>query len=189
MPVAKSVPAITIHQPWATLLARGLKVHETRSWYPPAWLVGKRLAIHAGAHYTMAHEVSDALSDILDREHLNSMPMALGAVVGTARLVAVHRTDDRLSLVSADDDAAGDWSPGRYAWEMEDSVEFAEPIPCRGAQKVWTWAPGEGTCLVCGAADGKCPGGVVWADGSRRLCAESECRRLALAGGVTDDRC
>jgi hypothetical protein len=79
MAVVESIPAITLWQPWATLVARGLKVHETRSWWPPAWLVGKRLAIHAGAHYTMAHEVSDALSDILDREHLNSMPMALGA--------------------------------------------------------------------------------------------------------------
>jgi hypothetical protein len=47
-----SIQAITLWQPWASLIARGLKRYETRSWAPPASLIGKRLAIHAGTHRT-----------------------------------------------------------------------------------------------------------------------------------------
>ena len=39
--------AITLHQPWASLIAEGVKTIETRSWAPPAALWGERIAIHA----------------------------------------------------------------------------------------------------------------------------------------------
>lgn len=39
---------ITLHQPWATLIALGVKTIETRSWAPPKALIGERLLIHAG---------------------------------------------------------------------------------------------------------------------------------------------
>ena len=38
---------ITLWQPWASLIADGVKQYETRSWKPPWHLVGKRIAIHA----------------------------------------------------------------------------------------------------------------------------------------------
>ena len=40
--------ALTLHQPWASLIADGRKTIETRSWPPPRTLVGERIAIHAG---------------------------------------------------------------------------------------------------------------------------------------------
>ena len=40
--------AITLHQPWASLIALGIKTVETRSWPAPARLVGRTIAIHAG---------------------------------------------------------------------------------------------------------------------------------------------
>lgn len=49
--------ALTIWQPWATLIMIGAKPYEFRSWKPPAWLIGKRLAIHAGARPVKASEV------------------------------------------------------------------------------------------------------------------------------------
>ena len=39
--------AITLHQPWASALAHGLKKYETRSWPVPEKFVGHRVAIHA----------------------------------------------------------------------------------------------------------------------------------------------
>ena len=38
--------AITLHQPWASLVAVGAKTVETRSWKPPC--IGERIAIQAG---------------------------------------------------------------------------------------------------------------------------------------------
>ena len=40
--------AITLHQPFASLIANGTKTIETRSWAPPKALIGQRIAIHAG---------------------------------------------------------------------------------------------------------------------------------------------
>ena len=40
--------ALTLHQPWATLIAAGVKTMETRSWGPPESLIGHRIALHAG---------------------------------------------------------------------------------------------------------------------------------------------
>lgn len=41
--------AITLWQPWASLIALEVKTIETRSWPAPASLIGKRIAIHAAA--------------------------------------------------------------------------------------------------------------------------------------------
>ena len=57
--------AFTIWQPWASLIMIGAKPYEFRSWKPPAWLVGQRMAIHAGARPVKAKEVK-ALVDALN---------------------------------------------------------------------------------------------------------------------------
>lgn len=40
--------AISLYQPWASLIACGAKPYETRSWKPPLDLIGQPIAIHAG---------------------------------------------------------------------------------------------------------------------------------------------
>lgn len=40
--------ALTVRQPWASLIALGVKTIETRSWRAPKALIGERIAIHAG---------------------------------------------------------------------------------------------------------------------------------------------
>ena len=49
-PLAPGMPALTLWQPWASLIAIGAKSIETRSWPAPAGLVGERIAIHAAAN-------------------------------------------------------------------------------------------------------------------------------------------
>ena len=39
--------AISLWQPWASLIACGAKPFETRHWAPPRELIGQRIAIHA----------------------------------------------------------------------------------------------------------------------------------------------
>ena len=33
----------------------------------------------------------------------------------------------------------GDWTPGRYAWEMANVKILPEPIPAKGNQGLWNW--------------------------------------------------
>ena len=59
-------PAITLHQPWASLVAHGIKNIETRSWPPPQGIIGERIAIHAGRTVVLnpGHEAVAAIADI-----------------------------------------------------------------------------------------------------------------------------
>ena len=41
--------ALTLWQPWASLVIAGAKPYEFRSWSPPRWLIGQRIVIHAAA--------------------------------------------------------------------------------------------------------------------------------------------
>jgi len=49
--------ALTVWQPWATLIAIGAKPYEFRGWKPPRSLIGERIAIHAGARPVRQSEV------------------------------------------------------------------------------------------------------------------------------------
>ena len=40
--------ALTIWQPWATLIMAGAKPYEWRTWPAPKWIQGQRIVIHAG---------------------------------------------------------------------------------------------------------------------------------------------
>lgn len=49
--------AITLHSPWAELIAIGAKQVETRSWPAPPTAIGQFIAIHSGkTFHTYAHE-------------------------------------------------------------------------------------------------------------------------------------
>lgn len=41
--------ALTIWQPWASLIAAGCKPYEWRGWRVPRNMIGRRIGIHAGA--------------------------------------------------------------------------------------------------------------------------------------------
>ena len=46
-----AMPAITLHQPWASWIAGGLKTIETRTHTQFSGLAGRRIAIHAGKRF------------------------------------------------------------------------------------------------------------------------------------------
>lgn len=97
------LPAISLHQPYASLIAYGLKPYETRGWPPPARLIGKRIAIHAAKRAPhlgcrdpgLTLEVSHAfrLAGMRDAEGWwwTDTPLPIGAVVCTAVLAGAYR--------------------------------------------------------------------------------------------------
>ncbi|PZU87884.1 MAG: hypothetical protein DI527_18115 [Chelatococcus sp.] len=54
--------ALTIWQPWASLIAIGAKPYEFRGWRPPPGLVGEDLGIHAGARPVRLVEVVELIA-------------------------------------------------------------------------------------------------------------------------------
>lgn len=57
--------ALTVWQPWATLIAIGAKPYEFRHWTPPRSLRGQRIAIHAGARPVRKLEVAELLARLV----------------------------------------------------------------------------------------------------------------------------
>ena len=55
--------AVTLYQPWASLIALGHRTTETRSWPAPRSLVGSRIAIHAGKRRPRRDEWNDRVAE------------------------------------------------------------------------------------------------------------------------------
>jgi hypothetical protein len=154
----RTLKALTLHQPWATLVALGHKRIETRSWY-----TNHRgpLAIHAAASFPIgARELclEQPINDLLPWRPIGpgqvSLELPVGEVVAVARLVDCIRIDPRsrptpagLSLptrhdlfgVAASELALGDFTAGRYAWVLADVEPVDPPIPAKGKQQLWWW--------------------------------------------------
>lgn len=131
--------AITLHQPYATAFLLGYKHYETRSWRPSGYnmAAGSRIAIHAGASMP-AYARAFAAEELAIGRGLERYP--LGAVVALAHIVRVVRTEEVAPEVGALERRYGDYTPGRWAWELTGIRPLAEPVPCRGAQGLW-WLP------------------------------------------------
>lgn len=130
--------AITLWQPWATLVAIGAKQIETR-----AWATSHRgpLAIHAAKHspaWALSLAVTppffQALADV-------SYPvMPCGYIVATCWLDSVFRIT-ATNAPGEPERSFGDYTPGRWAWWLERVYRLPEPIPAKGSQGLWEWTP------------------------------------------------
>ena len=76
---------LTLHQPWASLVALGVKTIETRSW---STKYRGPLAIHAGMSKVGATQCSECW-DAIYREYDRENELPLGAIVATCTLVDV----------------------------------------------------------------------------------------------------
>ena len=149
--------ALTLWQPWASLIAIGAKRYETRSWPAPKTLKpGDLLAIHAakkqdgfdvmmGASTAAADRAFWALDDAEPDgwEGEGCYPLPLGSIVAVCIFDLCFPTADIIGTVSQDERLFGDWSDGRWAWRLRVRHRLSPPIPAKGKQGIWQWEPPE----------------------------------------------
>lgn len=137
--IGKSIRAISVWQPWASLIATGAKQFETRSW---ATSYRGLIAIQAAKRWT-SEEYATTRYLKTNFGHIlpdwPDMPLPLGAVVCVAQLVDVIPTEKALLSIDAAERAFGSYGNGRYAWELHVVEMFDNPIPATGAQGLWWW--------------------------------------------------
>ena len=133
------IQAITLHQPWASLVACGAKSIETRSWAPPKRLIGQRIAIHAGKQpiKNLKNNLSQATANKLGKDWPHNLP--LGAIIATAELVSVQQIKQSSTLPKGDEKLFGDYNLGRWMWQLGDIQPLKSPIEARGWQGFWPW--------------------------------------------------
>ena len=153
------IPALTVWQPWASLIAEGVKPYEFRGWPAPKAYRGQRIAIHAGSRPVRLPEVKaliyrmgreDAWTTALKPEALEILrrisqaptSLILGAVVCTAVLGnpvpsdRIMHTFGGPKVNDSDRDQHCNW-----AWPLTDIQRLEPPEPARGAQGFWKWTP------------------------------------------------
>ena len=137
--------ALSLWQPWATLIALGAKRYETRSWSTP---YRGLLAIHAAKREPWP--LADAVEPLARAGYARWTDLPRGAVLCVVRLVDVLPVELVIGEIvpyseTNQELAFGDYTAGRYAWALEMVEVFDTPIPARGAQGLWTWQrPQEG---------------------------------------------
>lgn len=103
---AVPIPALTVRQPWASLIVEGVKRVETRTRPCPAKYIGQRVAIHAGASTAalqqqltlgpfVAYRQADAWRLLDQRPERGQwtdrwVELPLGAIVGSARIIGSY---------------------------------------------------------------------------------------------------
>lgn len=132
--------ALTLWEPWATLVADGYKQHETRSWATP---YRGLLAIHAAKRWQ--HDQKDVVLGLAGvfpiLEQYLDYDFPLGCVVAICRIVQVAPVLYYKYLVNFSDldYALGNYQDGRFAWKLELVERFDTPIPAKGSQGLWEW--------------------------------------------------
>ena len=155
--------AITLHQPWASLIALGVKTVETRSWPAPAHLVGQTIAVHASKRVVRqpGGPVELEMRAHLGENWRQTIPagavLATAILAGTARVAninpltghAVHdlstETGCAVGLGRMRTDPWGDFSPGRWLWFLAEVKPLPESVPAVGHQSFWLWDTDRGS--------------------------------------------
>jgi activating signal cointegrator 1 len=137
------VKVLTIKQPWASLVVRGIKRNETRKYHTK---IRGELFIHcsktidANAKALIAQNPFNRFIDNPD-----SLPT--GKIIGLVNVVACRTVEEMLVTFRQNPDPAagileyqlGDYSPGRFAWVLDSPVAFEleDQIPAMGALGIW----------------------------------------------------
>lgn len=137
--------AITIKQPYATLLALGHKQYETRSW---ATTYRGDFAIHAGKTMDRkAFEDAEIVELLKAAGYQEIKELPLGAVIATCTLVNCMKVTENAShqgyamtektRIDGIPYKLGDFSEGRYAWVFENMQILTKPILMSGRLSIW----------------------------------------------------
>jgi hypothetical protein len=118
---------LTIHQPWSWAIAEGHKPIENRTWAPPLKVLRGNtfLAIHAGAQL-------DGDGIIFLRDEIG---LELPKTFTMRAIVAIAKLDGVVT------ESVSPYFFGPYGWRLKDVIKLADPIPCRGLQKLWRPPP------------------------------------------------
>lgn len=139
--------AITLIQPWATLIALGEKQFETRGWSTDH---RGQLAIHAGKKIDFeACEFPGIKATLAKHGIRDPRDLPTGSVIAICSIFdCVKMAESRDIRFNASvpgykltpkEYAFGEYAPGRFAWILASLKKLNQPIPVKGAQRLWEW--------------------------------------------------
>lgn len=141
--------AISLLQPWATLVVIGAKKIETRSWDTKH---RGDLLIHASRKmYAFQKHLCEKEPFSIFLKDIDQLP--LGSIIGK---VTLSDTAQIAQIPGMNIEGVkwpyelnfGDYSAGRYGWILKDAVSFTNHIPYNGSLGLWNY--NDRICFKCG---------------------------------------
>lgn len=149
--------AVTVWQPWASLVAIGAKPYEFRGHNKvPATAIGSRIAIHAGLKVLPGAEMDDLIRRLHHHDHTTGLDRDLaiallkrfreepdliprGCIVATAILGKPVKSYDLPEYATAFVNDSDRDDHANYAWPLTEVIQLQPPIEAKGAQGFWNW--------------------------------------------------
>lgn len=153
--------AITVKQPWASLIVHGVKDIENRTRACPKKYIGKRVLIHASARpddepYAIfndeqASAIDDTIMDVC------GYYKQVGSIIGSVQIVDCVVNHSSVWAEKTEDYTVG-MNPrlheditGKkvvYNWVLANPVLFEKPIPAKGKLSFWESGLSEEDTLI-----------------------------------------
>lgn len=125
--------ALSVKQPWAWLICRGIKDIENRTWftrYHGDLLIHASLELDDKAWDYIHGRVDDDIWAMMwDTEFINNLPR--GAIVGQVMLTRI------MNPVEARMRYQTKWAVGPYCWHLTNAWRFARPITYKGRLRLF----------------------------------------------------
>lgn len=126
---------LTVIEPWGTLIAKGFKHIETRSWRTH---YRGDILIHCGKKKINYKDFPE-LERIVQTKKLD---LRYGEIICKAQLVdCIEMDEDFIKEVhlNTEEFVLGFYEVGRFAWILEEIEELRNPIPVSGKLSLWEW--------------------------------------------------
>lgn len=124
--------AISLWQPWASLMAVGAKTIETRGRLTH---IRGDVAIHSAMK--IVDEIPLELQRVLLDYELEGIVLPLGEIVAVVEIYECWTTEHLINLshpLRRVEIKCGDYSPGRFGWATRNLRRLNKPVPCKGRQ-------------------------------------------------------
>jgi hypothetical protein len=138
--------ALSLYQPYASAIEREFKRYETRPFRThyrgpllicstattPAKVLREAMAkIDEHVQVTLGYQEDGAALCVVD----------LVSCEPAERVVEAILNDETPPVRPRDELLLGDFTPGRFAWRLENVRRLSRPIPVKGRQRLWTPSP------------------------------------------------
>ena len=123
---------ISIQEPYGSLILKGHKKIETRS-----WKTNYRGELYIHTSSTIFKGDNSKAFNYIDKKDL-----VFGSIICKCKLVdCIEMTEEFINSVDSKEKELGVYSIGRYAWILDD-IEPIEPIKTRGKLNIWEYEEG-----------------------------------------------
>ena len=136
--------AITIKQPFASLIVEGIKDIENRTWKTN---LRGRVLIHAGAKSAdfLDSQLADHIYDFIRRTSKSGKDWSgypFSAIIGSVEIVdcvEYHKSIWAEKSIDIYEQFSLDRHEAIYNWVLANPIKFDNPIPCKGKLSFWDY--------------------------------------------------